>query len=44
MMLDDDATSDLMWDLLNAGADLKLKDKSGTTALMQLASSNNLEG
>ena len=43
MMLDDDATSDLVWDLINAGADVKLKDNNGNTALMQAAASDNLE-
>jgi hypothetical protein len=43
LMLDDDATGDLVWDLLNAGADVNLKDNSGATALMQIAVSNNLE-
>ena len=43
MMLDDDATSDLIWDLINAGAKVNLKDKSGATALMQVADSNNPE-
>ncbi len=43
MMLDEDATSDLIWDLLNAGADVKLKDKGGNTALIQVADLNNLE-
>jgi len=43
MMLDDDATSDLVWDLLNAGAEVNLRDKSGATALMHFASSHNLE-
>jgi hypothetical protein len=43
MMLDDDATSDLVWDLLNAGADVHLKDIFGNTALLQIATSHNLE-
>lgn len=43
MMLDSDATSDLMWDLINAGAKVNLKDDSGNTALMQAASADNLE-
>ena len=29
MMLDEDATSDLVWDLINAGAKVNLKDKLG---------------
>jgi hypothetical protein len=43
MMVDDDATSDLMWDLLNAGAKVDLRDDAGNTALMEAASANNLE-
>lgn len=43
MMLDDDATSDLIWDLINSGAEVNLEDDNGTTALMQAATSNNLE-
>jgi ankyrin repeat protein len=43
MMLDADATSDLMWDLINAGAKVNLKDDGGSTALMQAATANNLE-
>jgi ankyrin repeat protein len=43
MMLDDDATSDLVWDLLNAGAEVNLKDNVGNTPLMQVATLNNLE-
>ena len=43
MMLDDDATSDLIWDLINAGAQVNLKDDAGNTALMQAATTDNLE-
>ena len=43
MMLDEDATSDLIWDLVNAGAQVNLKDQNGNTALMQAASDSNLE-
>src|SRR4030095_10195668 len=43
MMLDADATSDLMWDLINAGAKVNLKDNGGNTALMQAATADNLE-
>jgi len=43
MMLDEDATSDLIWDLINAGAKVNLKDDSDDTALMRAATANNLE-
>ena len=43
MMLDEDATSDLIWDLINAGAKVDLKDDAGNTALMQAATADNLE-
>lgn len=43
MMLDDDSTSDLVWDLINAGAKVNLQDKGGNTALMEAASSDSLE-
>ena len=42
MMFDADATSDLMWDLINAGAKVNLKDNGGNTALMQAATADNL--
>ena len=41
MMLDDEATSDLVWDLINAGAKVNDKDEGGETALISLASNNN---
>ncbi len=43
MMLDDDTTSDLIWDLINGGARLEVEDLDGTTALIEAASSANLE-
>lgn len=43
MMLDSDATADLIGDLLNAGAKVNLKDREDNTALMSAASSDNLE-
>ena len=43
MMLDEDATTDLIWDLINAGAQVNLKDQNGNTALMQAARDSNLE-
>lgn len=43
MMLDDDATSDLIWDLINKGAKVNLQDDAGDTALMQATTQNNLE-
>jgi hypothetical protein len=43
MMLDADATADLVWDLINTGAAVNLKDAEDNTALMRAASSNNLE-
>jgi hypothetical protein len=43
MMLDDDATADLIWDLINAGAAVNVQDESGNTPLMQVATANNLE-
>lgn len=43
MMLDDDATSDLLWDLINKGAKVNLQDDAGETALMQATTQNNLE-
>lgn len=43
MMIDDDATSDLMWDLINGGAELNSKDSENNTALMNAATANNLD-
>lgn len=43
MQLGDDATPDLLWDLINAGAQLNHKNSFGTTALMVVASQNNSE-
>jgi len=35
--------SDLVWDLVNARADVNVKNDEGNTALMEAATSNNLE-
>jgi hypothetical protein len=43
MMLDADATSDLIWDLINKGAKVNFQDDGGETALMQASTQNNLE-
>lgn len=43
MMLDSDATSDLVWDLVNAGAKVNIKDNDGETPLMTAARYNNVE-
>ena len=43
MMLNSDATADLIGDLLNAGAKVNLKDNEDNTALMDAASLDNLE-
>ena len=43
MQLGHDATPDLLWDLINAGAKINHKNSYGTTALMTLASQNNSE-
>lgn len=43
MMLDGDATSDLVWDLVNAGAKVNIKDNDGETPLMTAARYNNVD-
>jgi len=43
MMLDEDATTDVVWDLLNAGAKVNLRDNDGDTALSEIATVNNTE-
>jgi hypothetical protein len=43
MMLDEDATSEIVWDLLNAGAKINLRDSDGETALMAAAQTNNVD-
>src|ERR1043166_8768183 len=41
MMLDEDSTTDIVWDLLNAGAKVNLRDTDGDTALSEIATVNN---
>jgi hypothetical protein len=43
MMLDEDVTTDIVWDLLNAGAKVNLRDIDGDTALSEIATVNNTE-
>ena len=43
MMLDEDVTTDVVWDLLNAGAKVNLRDNDGDTALSEIATVNNTE-
>jgi ankyrin repeat protein len=43
MRLDGDATSDLVWDLINAGADVNAKTEAGATPLMSAAYEENGE-
>jgi len=43
MMLNDDVTTDMVWDLLNAGAKVNLRDTDGDTALSEIATVNNTE-
>jgi len=43
MMLDEDVTTDMVWDLLNAGAKVNLRDTDGDTALSEIATVNNTE-
>jgi Carboxypeptidase regulatory-like domain/Ankyrin repeats (3 copies) len=43
MMLDDEVTTDIVWDLLNAGAKVNMRDKDGDTALSETAGVNNTE-
>ena len=42
MMLGEEATADIVWDLINAGAKLELKDEEGDTALINAAMEKNL--
>jgi hypothetical protein len=42
MMLGEQATADIVWDLINAGAKLELKDEEGDTALINAATEKNL--
>ena len=43
MMLDEDVTTDIVWDLLNAGAKVNVRDNDGDTALSEIATVNNTE-
>ncbi len=43
MMLQEDATTDLIWELINAGADANAKDTDGNTPLLDIAMKNNYE-
>jgi hypothetical protein len=43
MMIGEDASSELVWDLINAGAKVNLRDNSGDTALMSVAQEENVE-
>lgn len=43
MMLDEEATADLVWDLINAGAKVSQKDSEGNTPLIEAAGFNNIE-
>ncbi|HYY59691.1 MAG TPA: ankyrin repeat domain-containing protein [Pyrinomonadaceae bacterium] len=43
MMLDDDATDNLVWDLVSAGAKINLRDEDGDTALILAAGLSNTE-
>jgi len=43
MMLSDKVTSDVVWDLINAGAKVNSHDKDGDTALISVAEENNVE-
>jgi Carboxypeptidase regulatory-like domain/Ankyrin repeats (3 copies) len=43
MMIDEQSTTDLVWDLLSAGAKVNLHDRDGETALMAAAMVNNTE-
>ena len=43
MVLGEDTTSEVVWDLINAGAKVNLRDKDGDTALISVAQENNVE-
>jgi ankyrin repeat protein len=43
MVLSEDTTSEVVWDLINAGAKINLRDKDGDTALISVAQENNVE-
>ncbi len=42
MMLGEEGTSEIVWDLINAGAKIDLVDEDGDTALMEAALVHNL--
>lgn len=43
MLLSDNVTSEIIWDLVNAGAKVNLRDKDGDSALIAVADLNNVE-
>ena len=43
MMIGDDTTSEIVWDLINNGAKINLRDKEGDTALISTAHVDNVE-
>lgn len=43
MMIGDDTTSEIVWDLINNGAKIHLRDDDGDTALISVAEINNVE-
>lgn len=43
MVLDEDSTTEVVWDLINAGAKVNLRDEDGDTALISMAGENNVE-
>jgi hypothetical protein len=43
MMIGEDTTAEMIWDLINAGAKVNLRDHQGDTALISAAEVNNVE-
>jgi ankyrin repeat protein len=43
MVISEDTTSEVVWDLINAGAKVNLRDNDGDTALISIAQENNVE-
>ncbi|HEX5835935.1 MAG TPA: ankyrin repeat domain-containing protein [Pyrinomonadaceae bacterium] len=43
MVISEDTTSEVVWDLINAGAKVNLRDNDGDTALITIAQENNVE-
>ena len=43
MVIGEDTTSEVVWDLINAGAKVNLRDNDGDTALIKLARENNVD-